>query len=497
MTKGRNAVTVTAAGRGSAGLKILFCISEVQPFARSGGLSEIGSSLPKSIKTVSPNTDIRVILPLYKTVSTEVRQKFEFLGSIEIEIAKRLEYCGIYEYKENNVTYYFVDNEMYFRRDALYDYSDDYERFAFFSRACLDSVKLTGFRPDILHANDWHTALAIVYLKTLYKDKKEYSKIKALFTIHSLEIQGWAQYSFMTDVLGLDYRYKSILEYDGQINFVKAAIVCADWINTVSPTYAHEVKTTALANGLGSCIRENAHKFTGILNGIDYECYNPETNRELFANYDTKSLEGKAANKREVQKLLQLPIDSSIPLVLFNGRLTDQKGFNLITEVINQILSERIQMIILGGYGEGRYASFFDYIENKYHGKFKALCYSRSMLKKLNAAADLMLMPSLFEPCGLSQMIASRYGAVPIVRETGGLRDTIRDFGCEGGGNGYTFSQYNASDMLYSIHRGVTDFVNDGPSWDNKVRICMEQDFNWTSMVGEYLALYKKLKSSK
>lgn len=488
--------TSKSAGAHDGGLKVLFCISEAQPHAASGGLGEVGGSLPKAIKADSPDTDIRVVLPLYYVVPSDVRKKFKFLGSTEIEFAKRKEYCGVFEYKENQIIYYFIDNEKYFKRDSLYGYSDDAERFAFLSKACIDTLKITDFKPDIVHANDWHTGLAIVYLKTLYKDVKEYSKIKTLFTIHNINYQGKVPYSFMTDVLGLDYRYKNILEYNGQINFCKAAITCADWINTVSPTYAEELKSSEFAMGLENCIYENAHKLTGILNGVDYKFYNPKADKELFENYDRKSLEGKAANKRGIQKLFQMQVDASIPMIVYNGRLTGQKGVDLIKGVIDDILKERIQMIVMGN-GESRYESFFDYIESKYQGKFKVLRYSNNLSKKLYAAADLVLMPSLFEPCGLSQMIASRYGTVPVVRETGGLKDSIRDFGCEGGGNGYTFKNYTMEDMLYSVRRGVQDFVNDGPAWENKVRICIERDFSWKGTVSEYLALYNKIKKLK
>jgi len=496
MTTQKGKTTTKPAVKPTDALKVLFCISEAQPYAASGGLGEVGGSLPKAIKADSPATDVRVCLPLYQIVSPVTRKKFKFLGSTQIDFAKRKEYCGVFEYKENQITYYFLDNEKYFKRDNLYGYGDDCERFAFFSKACIDTIKITGFKPDVVHANDWHAGLAIVYLKTLYKELKEYSKIKTLFTIHNINYQGKAPYAFMTDVLGLDYRYKSILEYNGQINFVKAAIVCADWVNTVSPTYAEELKTAQFAMGLENCVFENAHKLTGILNGVDCKFYNPKTDKELFANYDRKTLDGKAANKRGIQKLFQMQEDHLIPMIVYNGRLTGQKGVDLIKGVIDDILSERIQMIVMGN-GESRYENLFDFIESRYQGKFKALRYSNNLAKKLYAAADLVLMPSLFEPCGLSQMIASRYGTVPIVRETGGLKDSIRDFGCEGGGNGYTFKNYTTEDMLYSIRRGVQDFVNDGPAWDNKVRICIDKDFSWKPTVSEYLTLYNKIKRLK
>ena len=474
-------------------LKVLFCISEAQPYAATRGLGEVGGSLPKALVD---SVDVRVIMPLYQVVSADVRKKFKFLGSINIPFAQREEYCGVFEYVSDSINYYFIDNEKYFKRDNLYGYDDDGERFAFFSKAILESMKLTNFKPDILHANDWHTAGSIVYLKTLYSEVKQLSKIKALFTLHNINFQGKFSYNFMTDIMNIDVKYKKILEYADQINLVKGAIECSDMFNTVSPTYAEEIKTPEFAMGLENCIRENAHKLSGILNGIDCKFYNPKKDKELFANYDAKSLEGKAFNKRGVQKLFQMQVDDSIPMLVYNGRLTKQKGVDLINDGIDEILKDRIQMIVMGN-GERNYENFFEYIENKYKGKFKVMRYSNNLAKKLYAAADLLLMPSAFEPCGLSQMIASRYGTVPIVRETGGLKDSVRDFGCEGGGNGYTFCNYNKHDMVYSIKRGVQDFVNDGPAWVNKMKTCIERDFSWKPTVKEYVALYKKVKKVK
>jgi len=485
-------------GKTKEGLKILFCTAEAQPFATAGGLSEVSSGLPKAIRADSPSTDIRVIMPLYKMkIDESVRAKFKFLGSMDISFAKRQEYCGIFEFKNGRVIYYFIDNEKYFNRENVYAYWDDTERFAFFSKACIDTMKLTGFKPDVLHANDWHTALTVVYLKTSYKDIEYYSTIKALFMIHNLEIQGNCGFDFM-NVLEIDYRYKDVLDYDGQINLVKAAITCADWINVNSPTYAEEIKNSFFARGLENCTRENAYKISGILNGVDYEFWNPQTDKELFANYNGKVLEGKAANKRGIQQQLGLKVDASIPVVVFNGRLTWQKGIDLIRAVIDDILGERLQFIMLGGYSENQYIRFFDEIERKYPEKFRLIRdFSNDIAKKLHAAGDLMLMPSLYEPCGLSNMISCRYGTVPIVREISGLKDAVRDFGCETGGNGYTFKNYNAHDMLYSIRRGVNDFVIDGPAWEDKVRICMEKDFSWKESVKKYLELYRRLKKGE
>jgi len=485
---------VVKSDKPDAQLKVLFCISEVQPFAATGGLGEVGGGLPKALTTAG--VDIRVMTPMYKSVTDEVRKKCTFLGHVSVSFAYRQEYCGVFEYKTDGVIYYFIDNEKYFKRDSVYGYFDDGERFAFFSKAILDTMELTSFRPDVLHANDWHTAAAVILLKTVYAEHKTFSKIKTLFTIHNINFQGKFPHSFMTDVLNMDYKYKNLLDFDGHVNLVKGAIECADMVNTVSPTYAEEIKTPEFAMGLESVIHKNAFKLSGILNSIDYKFYNPKKDKELFENYDDKTLELKRANKRGLQKLFHMQVDETIPMVLYNGRLTNQKGVDLIIEGVNEILNDRIQMIVMGN-GDKNYEDFFEYIQNKYQGKFKTMRYSNSLAKKLYAAADLVLMPSSFEPCGLSQMIASRYGTVPIVRETGGLKDSIKDFGCQGGGNGYTFTNYSKDDMVYSLKRGLTDYVNDGLAWTEKMKICIKKDFSWKGAVKEYIALYKATKKVK
>lgn len=471
-------------------INILFCVSEVQPYCATGGLGEVGGSLPRAVAKNCSDVDLRVVVPLYEKVSSEVRSKMKFLGHTKTSWGD--EYCGVFQLKEHGVTYYFIDNEKFFKRDNLYGYEDDAQRFSFFARACLDTFEITKFKPDILHAHDWQSALAVIYLKLLYKDGADWAKIKSIFTLHNINYQGKFSYNYLHDVFGIPYEHKSVLEYNGQLNLVKGAIECTDVFSTVSPTYAQEIKTPMFAMGLENCVNANAHKLTGILNGIDYEYYNPKTDKEIFANYTHKEIANKAANKKGVQKAFGLQVDATIPLILYNGRLVEQKGVDMIRNRIDTILGDRIQMIVMGN-GETRYESFFEYVENKYKDKFKAVRYSNNLSKKLYAAADLVLMPSLFEPCGLSQMIASRYGAIPIVRETGGLKDSIRDFGCEGGGNGYTFANYDADDMVYSIKRAVADFSNDGVPWDDKVRTVIKKDFSWKNTVNDYFKLYASL----
>ena len=490
-------INETSVETNTSKVKVLFCISEAQPYCATGGLGEVGGSLPKAFgKYCEGDVDIRVMVPLYQVVASEVRKKMKFLGHTNVNIYSQSEYCGVFELREHGIVYYFLDNERFFKRDMLYGFDDDNQRFAFFSKACLDTFGLTGFIPDIIHANDWHTALSVVYLKTIYAEHKVFSKVKSVFTLHNINFQGNCEYSNLLDVFGLDYKYKNVLEYNGQLNLVKGAIDCCDMYNTVSPNYAEEIKTSTFGMGLEECVNRNAHKLSGILNGIDYDFYNPKRDKEIFVNFDEKTLDKKIVNKHGIQKLFHMQVDETIPILLYNGRLTGQKGIDLIKDSIDTILTGRIQMVVMGN-GEKRYENFLDYVEGKYQGKFKAVRYSNNLSKKLYAAADLVLMPSYFEPCGLCQMIASRYGAIPIVRETGGLKDSIRDFGCEGGGNGYTFANYNVGDMVYSIKRAVQDFYNDGPEWINKIRTVIKVDFSWKRTVKDYYSLYKKLKKPK
>lgn len=475
-------------------VNVLFCVSEAQPYCATGGLGEVGGSLPRAVAKNCKNVDLRVVLPLYEKVNSDVRAKMKFLGNTKISWGD--EYCGIFQLKENGVTYYFIDNEKFFKRENLYGYDDDAQRFAFYARACLETFNITKFKPDIIHSHDWHTALVVVYLKLLYSAGADWSKIRSIFTLHNINYQGKFPFTYLHDVFGIPYEHKAVLEYDLQINLVKAAIECSDVFSTVSPTYAEEIKTPMFAMGLESCVNDNAHKLTGILNGIDYDYYNPKTDKEIFANYTHKEIGNKAVNKQGVQKVFGLQVDPKIPLLLYNGRLVGQKGVDMIRDKIDTILADKIQMIVMGN-GDARYENFFEYIESKYKDKFKAVRYSNNLSKKLYAAADLVLMPSLFEPCGLSQMIASRYGAIPIVRETGGLKDSIRDFGCEGGGNGYTFANYNADDMVYSIKRAVADFNNDGIPWDDKIRTVIKKDFSWKNTVNDYCRLYANCMKSR
>ncbi len=474
--------------------KILYVATEVQPFIATGGLADVAGSLPKFVTKVAPDVDIRVVLPLYQDIAQKYRDNMQFMGYTFVRLSWRNQYCGIFTLKLDGVTYYFIDNEYYFKRKGTYGYMDDGERFAFFSKAVLDMSTVTGFIPNVLHANDWQSALSVIYLKKVYNNDERYRNTKALFTIHNIEYQGKYGRELLGDLFDLPAHLLGVVEYDSCINLVKGAIVCSDMFSTVSPSYAQEIKTEEYAKGLHHIIRENAHKLTGILNGIDYDFYNPKTDKDLCANYDFDTIGDKVKNKLFLQKQLGLQPLQSMPLVAIISRLVSHKGLDLVKAIAQDALQQnRIQLVIVGP-GDQDYVDYFKWLESKYPGKVKAIVgkYENVLARQTYAACDIFLMPSKFEPCGLSQMIASRFGAVPIVRETGGLRDSIKDFGCEGGGNGYTFSNYNAHDLLHNINRAVQDFYNQD-KWKQQQNIVMNVDFSWQKSAKEYVELYNKL----
>ena len=463
--------------------KVLFVVSECHPFCATGGLADVAGGLPKSIYNNS-KYDIRVILPLYSNISEKYRKDFKFIGNKDIKLSWRNIYCGVFSYKLNNITYYFLDNENYFKREGIYGYYDDGERFAFMSKAVLEILELIDFVPDIIHCNDWQSALIPVYLKTAYQNLPEFNKIKTIFTLHNTEYQGKFNINSINDLFGLETKYTNLLEYNGSINLVKGAICCCDKFTTVSPTYAKEILGPEHSNGLDAILRQNEYKISGILNGIDYDFYK---------NYDINSFEDKKINKIELQKEFNLNIDENTPVMCIVSRMARHKGLDLIKYCMERILSTRNVQLMVVGNGEKEYENFFKYLENKYKGKVKAaLGYSNLIARKAYAGSDIFLMPSLSEPCGISQMVASRYGAIPVVRETGGLKCSIKDFGCEEQGNGYTFANYNADDLAYSINRALNDY-EDKASWQEKIKICMNKDFSWNASAKEYINLYDNL----
>ena len=473
--------------------KVLFVASEAQPFCATGGLADVCGSLPKEIKKENKNFDIRTIIPLYSNSPTCFRKDFKFIGHIYVTLSWRKEYCGVFEYDYEGIKYYFIDNEKYFKREnGEYGYFDDAERFAFFSKSVLEILPVIDFMPEIMHVNDWQSALIPVYLKTMELGE-EYKNIKTILNIHNIQYQGRYGSQILTDVLGIDEKYRSILDQDGDVNILKGAIVCADKVITVSPTYAEEIKTPEHGSGLSEIVKEYAGKFRGILNGLDYDFYNPKTDKVIYLNYDSENLENKAKNKELLQKEFGLEIDPNAPIIGFCSRMNVWKGFDLIKSCIEKLVSELGIQFVGVGSGEKEYEDFFRYLNNKYPGKVHiSLGFSLEIGKKIYSGADIYVMPSLTEPCGLSQIVASRYGVIPIVRETGGLKDTIKDFGCEGGGNGYTFASANVEDFEYSIRRAVADYQNK-EEWTNKMQKVMNLDFSWKKTAKEYIETYNEL----
>ena len=470
----------------------MFAVSECHPFCATGGLADVAGGLPKSIVNNS-GYDVRVVLPMYSNIPDKYRKDFKFLGNKNISLAWRSIYCGVFSYELDGVVYYFLDNEHYFKRDGIYSYYDDGERFAFMSKAVLEVLPILDFMPDVIHCNDWQTALIPVYLKTIFQNNYEYSKIKTIFTLHNTEYQGKFDVKLISDLFGIDAKHTSLLEYNKDLNLVKGAICCCDKFTTVSPTYAQEILGPDHSNGLDSILRQNEYKISGILNGVDYDFYNPKTDKTIYKNYDKSSFANKKINKTELQKEFNLDVDENVPMMCIVSRMAKHKGLDLIKYCIEEILCKQDVQLMIVGNGDKEYEDFFKYLENKYRGKVKAaLGYSNLIARKAYAGSDIFLMPSLSEPCGISQMVASRYGAIPVVRETGGLKCSIKDFGCEEQGNGYTFANYNAHDLAYSINRAINDY-QDKKSWNEKVKICMNKDFSWNNSAKEYINLYNQL----
>ncbi|HOM02015.1 MAG TPA: glycogen synthase GlgA [Acetivibrio sp.] len=473
--------------------KVLFASSEVDPFAKSGGLADVAASLPKAL--CSLGHDVRVVMPKYKDIPFQYVEKMQKIGEIGVYVSWRQQYCGILKLEMDNVTYYFIDNEYYFGRDGYYGYYDEAERFAFFCKALLEILPVIGFKPDIIHCNDWQTGVVSVFLNAWYKGSEFYKDIKTVFTIHNLKYQGVFPKEVFGEVLGLPWEYFHAdgIEFYDKVNYLKAGIAYSDIITTVSKTYAEEIKSDFFGENLNNLLQKRSNDLYGILNGIDMERNNPAVDDRLFANYSIDNLEGKLTNKQMLQKSLGLQERIDIPLIGVISRLVDQKGFDLIDYVMDEILRMDIQFVLLGA-GEYRYEQMFKYYQDKYPGKISVnLKYDAVLAQRIYAGADMFLMPSLFEPCGLSQMFSLRYGTIPIVRETGGLKDTIipyNDITHEG--NGFTFSRYNAHDMLYAIKEAV-HFYYHRATWTYLMKKGMCSDFSWEKSAKEYLELYKKL----
>ncbi len=489
------AAKAPAAPAAPARKKLLFVGAEAMPFAATGGLGDVLGSLPAALAATG-EVDVRVVMPLYGNVSESWRQQMKTERVTTVRLAWRQQYCGILSLQKDGVTYYFIDNEYYFRRGALYGQYDDGERYAFFCMAVLEMMREIDFYPDILHAHDWQAALSVVYLNCIYRNRPGYGHIRTVYTIHNIEYQGQYDFAILGDVFSLGENEHSLMEYGGCINLSKAAIECADKVTTVSPRYAEELRTDEHSHGLRACLERNAWKMSGILNGIDYTYYNSADAVSLPAPFTVEDMAGKAACKAALQREVGLPERADAPMLAVISRLASHKGLDLITECIyDLVIWQGIQLVVLGK-GEEKYERFFTELEQRHPDQVKALMtYDRELSKRIYAAADIFLMPSKSEPCGLSQMIASRYGAIPVVRETGGLYDSIKPFWMDGEemqGNGFTFANYHSSELKERAESAIAVW-RDPELKDRLIARIMNTDFSWTASAKQYLALYAGL----
>jgi starch synthase len=474
-------------------LNILFAASEVAPFIKTGGLADVAGSLPKALERAG--ADVRVILPLYGAIGAHFRGQMTFLFHFNVTFAWRSVYCGLFSLEKDGVTYYFVDNEHYFNRSEPYGHYDDGERFGYFSRAVVECIPKLDWVPNVVHCNDWQTALIPVYLKEDADRIPMLSSIRTVFTIHNVEYQGRYGRETLEGLFGLPAHWyeNGAMEYYDDISLMKGAICAADFITTVSPTYAQELHHSFYAHGMEGILSANAHKMQGILNGIDTDVYNPATDPALFQTYTADDLSGKRRDKQELQRTLGLNLEPDIPIIACISRLVPHKGMDLVTAVLPQIMELPVQFVVLGR-GDWRFEQAFLNARQQYPSRLSAnIMYSSGLAMNIYAGADLFLMPSKSEPCGLSQMIAMRYGTLPIVRETGGLKDTVSPYNqYTGEGNGFTFSAYNAHDMLHVIREAVSLYQN-REIWHTLMQRDMNADFSWNKSAKGYLDIYSRL----
>ena len=469
-------------------MKILFAASEAVPFMASGGLADVAGALPKAL--CAAGHDCRVVMPLYGDIAPSLREGLVRVAEFQVPLAWRSQYCGVWKGQVGPVTYYLIDNEYYFKRPGLYGFFDDGERYAYFSKAVLEMIQYLDFAPEIIHCNDWQTGMIPLYLELYYRPVPACREIKTVYTIHNIGYQGQFGMDMASDVLGIPYYAMGKVEYRGDVNLMKAGIEGANAVTTVSPTYAQELLDPWYAHGLDEFLRQRQYKLTGILNGIDTDSYNPQTDPALTVHYNAKQLAGKARNKRQLTE--ELGLSGEEMLVGMVTRFASHKGLDLVRYICEEMLvKEPVNLVILGT-GEYEYEEFFCWMQRQYPGRVSVqLGFVPQMARRIYAASDAFLMPSKSEPCGLSQMVALRYGSLPIVRETGGLKDSITDMG-RPDGNGYTFQSYNAHDMLGAVRRACGDYA-DPKGWAQKVRHAMECDFSWNRSAKTYLDLYRSL----
>ncbi|MBE5782002.1 MAG: glycogen synthase GlgA [Clostridiales bacterium] len=476
-------------------MKILFTASECVPFCKTGGLADVVGALAPVL--AEKGHDVRVMLPLYSAVPHEYVKDMEHVVDFEVELGWRKQYCGIEALKKDGVTYYFVDNKYYYGRSYIYGLGgDEHERFGFFCRACLNALTLLQFQPDIIHAHDWQSGMTPALLRIQYQHLPFYENIKTVYTIHNLQYQGIFGIPDVQDVLGIgdEYFTNDKLECYGCANFMKAGLVYGDEITTVSPSYAEEIQTAYYGERMDGLLRAKREHLSGVLNGIDIKEYNPATDPLIPAHYTADDVSGKALCKRALQEELGLEQSEDTPIVAIISRLSNQKGLDLVDRVIGEIMSEKVQLVVLG-MGDAKYVNLFSWAEQHYPGRVAArFKMDGALAHRIYAGADVFLMPSQFEPCGLSQMIALRYGTLPVVRETGGLRDTVLSYNeANNAGNGFTFFNYNAHDMLYTLRRALFFYQEQKQVWQLLQSRAMNGDYSWGHSAEVYLSLYRDM----
>lgn len=477
--------------------KVLFVTSEAVPFVKTGGLADVAGSLPQYFDR--EKYDVRIILPKYVCMEEAFKEQLRFHSRFYVQLSWRSQYVGVLETKADGITYYFIDNEYYFAGDSPYNnIYEDVEKFAYFSKAVLDALPVIDFRPDILHCHDWQTGLIPVYLKNEYQKNDFYKGIKTIFTIHNLQFQGRWIMQAVKDITGLPEHLfvADKLESYGEANYLKGGVVYSDVITTVSRTYAYEITTPGGGEGLDGLMKARQRDLYGIVNGLDYSVFDPQTDALISCNYGIRDMvQGKRKNKLMLQQQLGFEEDEGTMLLGMVTRMTNQKGIDLVEAVLDELLANaRIQMVVLGT-GQTNFENMFRHYAWKYEDKLSAnICYSEELAHRIYASCDAFLMPSLFEPCGLSQLMSMRYGTVPIVRETGGLKDTVEAYNCyDQTGTGFSFCNFNAREMISSLYYAMDIYYNHREDWNNIAARGMQQDFSWEHSAREYEKIYDRL----
>ncbi|MDU1569055.1 MAG: glycogen synthase GlgA [Clostridium sp.] len=474
-------------------MNILIVASEAHPFIKTGGLGDVIGALPVALNDLG--ADVRVVIPNYRDIKKEIKENLKYIDNFTVNVGWRNQYCGILEYEHEGVKFYLLDNEYYFNRGGLYGYYDDGEKFAFFDRAVLEFAKHIDWVPDILHCNDWQTGMVPVLLKLEYSKEEKFKNMKTMFSIHNLFFKGMFDPKVLPELFGYDYESfnSGSLEHYGAVSFLKGGINYADKVTTVSKSYAEEIKTPEYGEQLEGLLRYRSSALEGIVNGIDYKEYNPEEDKYIYSTYSVNDLENKKINKEELQKELGLTVNKDVPMIGLVSRLTHQKGCDLIINILEELLKEDIQVVVLGT-GDYMYEESFKSFQGRHPNKISAnIKFSNELAHKIYAASDMFLMPSLFEPCGLGQLIALRYGSIPIVRETGGLKDTVTPYNeYDETGNGFGFKNYRFEE-LFNITKYALKIYRNKDKWNNIVRQAMSSDNSWEKSAKEYIEIYNQL----